>query len=66
MRPTPPIPALLSSVLKSGKIYNYTITSDGGSGTVTGSDKITAADQHITGINVSTLPDGTLTVSVTL
>ena len=49
-----------------GATYNYTITSDGGSGSVTGSGTITSATQQITSINVSTLPDGTLTYSVTL
>ena len=46
--------------------YSYTVTSSGGIGSVTGSGAITSATQHITGINVSTLSDGTLTYSVTL
>ncbi|MCE5268559.1 MAG: peptidylprolyl isomerase [Planctomycetaceae bacterium] len=49
-----------------GATYNYTVTSSGGSGSVTGSGTITSATQQITGINVSGLPEGTLTYSVTL
>ena len=49
-----------------GTTYNYTITSDGGAGSVTGTGTITAADQQVTGIDVSSLPDGILTYSVTL
>ena len=33
---------------------------------MTGSGTISSADQQVTGINVSSLPDGTLTYSVTL
>ena len=48
--------------------YQYTITSSGSVSTnaVTGSGKVTAANQNVTGINVSALADGTLTFSVTL
>src|SRR5208282_2079568 len=46
--------------------YNYTITSSGGSGSVSGSGSVTSATQDVTGVNVSTLPNGTLTFSVTL
>jgi large repetitive protein len=46
--------------------YNYTITSSGGSGSVTGSGVVSSATQDVTPINVSTLPDGKLTYSVTL
>ena len=42
------------------------MTSSGGSGSVTGSGTIASATQQVTGINVSSLPDGTLTYSVTL
>ncbi|MGA2031650.1 MAG: peptidylprolyl isomerase [Thermoguttaceae bacterium] len=49
-----------------GDSYNYTVSSSGGGSVVTGSGSVTAADQDITGINVSTLADGTLTYSVTL
>jgi hypothetical protein len=50
----------------TGLIYNYTITSSGGGGSVTGSGTVTSPTQEITGVNVSSLPDGTLTFSVTL
>jgi hypothetical protein len=50
----------------TGTTYNYTVTSSGGSGTVTGSGNVTSATQDVTGINVASLPSGTLTYSVTL
>lgn len=46
--------------------YTYTITSDGGGDPITHSDTITSATQHVTGINISSLHNGNLTVSVTL
>jgi cyclophilin family peptidyl-prolyl cis-trans isomerase len=49
-----------------GSTYKYTVSSSGGSATVTGTGTITSATQAITGINVSSLLDGTLTYSVTL
>jgi hypothetical protein len=49
-----------------GATYSYTISSSGGTKTVTGTGTITSATQQITGINVSSLADGTLTVSVKL
>ncbi|MBX9680612.1 MAG: hypothetical protein K2X38_17805, partial [Gemmataceae bacterium] len=49
-----------------GATYSYSVSSTGGGTPVTGSGAITTANQPITGINVSTLPDGTLTYSVTL
>ena len=49
-----------------GATYKYTVTSSGGGTAVTGSGTITTATQQVTGINVSTLSDGTLTYSVTL
>ncbi|MBZ4024120.1 hypothetical protein CKO11_16870, partial [Rhodobacter sp. TJ_12] len=49
-----------------GTIYDYTITSSGGGTPVTGSGTISTANQQITGIDVSGLADGTLTLSVTL
>jgi hypothetical protein len=49
-----------------GSTYAYTITSSGGAGSVTGSGTITTAPQSVTGINTTALPDGTLTLSVTL
>ena len=44
--------------------FSYTITSDGGSGSVTGSGTTTASPHTVSGINVSNLPAGTLTLSV--
>ena len=46
--------------------YNYTITSTGGSGSVTGSGTVTSATEQVAGVNVSALADGTLTFSVKL
>lgn len=46
--------------------YSYRITSDGGSGTVTGSGTIGAAGQQVKDIDVSGLDDGLLKLSVTL
>ena len=51
---------------ETGTTYDYTITSSGGGGSVTDSGTITTATQNITGIDVSGLPDGTLTLSLTL
>ena len=49
-----------------GDTYSYTISSTGGPAAVTASGTVTSATQDVTGINVSSLPDGTLTFSVTL
>ncbi|MDY8136800.1 beta strand repeat-containing protein [Aquimarina sp. 2201CG5-10] len=49
-----------------GTTYNYTFTSNGGGTPVTGSGTITTTTDQITGINVSGLGDGTVTLSVTL
>jgi hypothetical protein len=49
-----------------GTVYHYTITSSGGGTPLTGSGTVTAATQSLTGINVTSLPDGALTYSVTL
>lgn len=49
-----------------GSTYNYAITSSNGGTTVTGSGKVTSATQAVSGINLSSLNDGTLTFSVTL
>ena len=49
-----------------GATYNYTVSSSAGGTAVTGSGTVTSATQDVTGINVSTLPNGTLTFSVTL
>ena len=58
--------ALPSAGPTTGTTYSYTVTSNGGSGSVSGSGSVTSAAQDITGINVSTLPDGVLTYSVKL
>ena len=49
-----------------GDTYNYSVASSGGGTAVTGSGTVSSATQQVTGINVSTLSDGTLTYSVTL
>ncbi|WP_417207585.1 Ig-like domain-containing protein [Antarctobacter sp.] len=49
-----------------GAGYAYSITSDGGGAPVTGTGTIATATDQITGIDVSGLGDGTLTLSVTL
>jgi hypothetical protein len=50
----------------TGTTYSYTITSSGGTGSVTGSGTVNAAGQSVGNIDVSSLPVGTLTYSVTL
>ncbi len=47
-----------------GAAYTYTVTSSGGAGTVTGSGTLGAATTPVSGVDVSALSDGTLTVSV--
>ncbi|WP_335964730.1 MBG domain-containing protein [Galbibacter sp. PAP.153] len=49
-----------------GATYNYTFSSDGGGTNVTGSGSIATATDQITGIDLSELGDGTVTLSVTL
>ncbi|MEE4247644.1 MAG: hypothetical protein V2I33_19745, partial [Kangiellaceae bacterium] len=49
-----------------GATYNYTFTSSGGAGSVSNSGVIATATDQITGIDISGLPDGTITLSVTL
>ncbi|WP_103069861.1 Ig-like domain-containing protein [Aquimarina sediminis] len=49
-----------------GTTYNYTFSTSGGAGTVTGSGTITSAGQTISGIDLSGIADGTITLSVTL
>jgi len=46
--------------------YAYSISSSGGGTAVTGSGSVTSATQSVSGINVSALPAGTLTFSVTV
>ena len=49
-----------------GATYNYTFSSSGGGANVTGSGTIVTATDQITGIDLSGLGDGTITLSVTL
>ncbi|MCG8475423.1 MAG: hypothetical protein MI784_08120, partial [Cytophagales bacterium] len=49
-----------------GATYNYSIISSGGGTPAAASGTISSATQSISGIDVSNLPDGTLTLSVTL
>jgi cyclophilin family peptidyl-prolyl cis-trans isomerase len=49
-----------------GATYNYTISSSGGSATLTGTGTITSATQKVSGIDLSSLPDGALTIKATL
>ncbi len=50
----------------TGLVYNYSVSSSGGGTAVSGSGTVTSATQQVAGIDVSTLPNGTLTFSVTL
>ncbi|WP_431685641.1 tandem-95 repeat protein [Hahella sp. NBU794] len=47
-----------------GATFSYSISSSGGGTNVTGSGSLTSATQQVTGVNVSGLSDGTLTLSV--
>ena len=49
-----------------GDTYSYTISSSAGGTPVTATGTVISATEDVTGINVSSLPDGTLTFSVTL
>ncbi|WP_254504226.1 Ig-like domain-containing protein [Aquimarina spinulae] len=49
-----------------GATYNYTFSSSGGAGTVTGTGTVASAGATISGIDLSGLADGTITLSVTL
>lgn len=50
----------------SGASFDYTITSSGGAGSVTGTGIISGNPHTVSGVDVSALPAGTLTLSVTL
>ena len=50
----------------TGASFSYTITSSGGSGSVTGSGTISGATHSVSGVDVAALPSGTLTLSVTV
>lgn len=58
--------AFTISSAEVGATYNYVISSSGGGTNVTGSGTVATATQAVTGINLTGLSDGTLTVSVTL
>ncbi|WP_428243279.1 hypothetical protein, partial [Gynuella sp.] len=47
-----------------GATYSYTVSSSGGGTNVTGSGTLSTATDQITGLNLSGLSDGTLTLSV--
>jgi hypothetical protein len=49
-----------------GAAYSYTVSSSGGAGSVTGSGIVGGVAYQITGIDITSLADGTLTLSVTL
>ena len=49
-----------------GATYDYSISSSGGGTPVTDTGTISTATDQITGIDVTALPDGTLTLAVTL
>ncbi|HWK55829.1 MAG TPA: Ig-like domain-containing protein [Parapedobacter sp.] len=49
-----------------GATFGYTITSSGGGTPVTGSGSVSTANQQVSGIDVSGLPNGTLTLNATL
>ncbi|MBC6369222.1 putative Ig domain-containing protein, partial [Algoriphagus sp. AK58] len=49
-----------------GSSYNYTFSSSGGGTYVTGSGTVVSSTQQVSGINLTGLPDGTITLSVTL
>ncbi|WP_250459550.1 DUF4347 domain-containing protein [Microbulbifer litoralis] len=51
---------------EAGANFNYSISSSGGGMPVTGSGTVASAGEQIAGIDVSGLPDGTLTLSTTL
>lgn len=58
--------AFQMSSAEVGTTYNYTISSSGGGTPVTGTGAVTAVTQSVSGINLSGLGDGTLTISLTL
>jgi len=50
----------------TGASFTYTITSSGGAGTVSGSGTISGASHTVSNVDVSALPSGALTLSVTV
>ena len=62
-------PAAISFTIAKAPLnagFSYTISSTGGTGTVTGSGTITASPQTLSGVDVSALAAGTLTLSITI
>ncbi len=51
---------------ETGSTFNYTFSSDGGGTNVTGSSTIVTATDQISGIDLSSLNDGDITLSITL
>lgn len=49
-----------------GTTYEYEISSDGGAAVITGSDDVLSITQQVTGIDISSLEDGDLLLSVSL
>jgi hypothetical protein len=49
-----------------GATFDYVITSSGGAGSVTGSGTISASPQTVSGVDVTSLPPGTLSLAVTI
>ncbi|WP_391857278.1 hypothetical protein, partial [Vibrio cidicii] len=49
---------------ESGASYSYTISSSNGGSSVTGTGTVTSASETVSGIDLSNLNDGTLTLSV--
>lgn len=58
--------AFVFSGAEVGASFAYSITSSGGAGTVSGTGTIATTSQAVSGLNLSSLPNGTLTVSVIL
>ena len=52
--------------LSLGDTYNYTFTSSGGAGSVTNSGVVGTLPDNTAGIDLTSLPDGTITISLTL
>lgn len=51
---------------ETGVTYSYTVTSSGGGTPLAGSGTLASSPETVTGLNVSSLPDGVLTLSLTL
>lgn len=58
--------AFTISSAEAGSTYNYTITTSADATTLAGSGTVASASHAVTGLNLGTITDGTLTISVTL